>query len=142
MIGGDDQVGRHRDLEPAADRHAVDRGDHRRGTVGQFGKSAEPADAVVAVEVLACRQIPTRREELRPGTGEDDRPNLGVTVEPREHVAHRLAGCRVDRVGLRSIDRDDGGAAVQLDVESGHSTLLQPQRVDGVARRAGRPAPG
>ena len=76
MISGDDQVGRHGDLEPTADCHAVDRGDHRSGSVGQFGKPAEAADAVVAVEILACRQVPTRREELRPCTGEDDCPHL------------------------------------------------------------------
>ena len=135
MLGGDDQVGCHGDLEPSADCHPVDGGDHRRRSVGQFGKPTEPADAVVAVELLARRQVPSGGEELRSGAGEDDRPHDRVGVERGEGVAHRLAGGRVDGVGLRTIDGDDRRAnrATRHGIRSSGllRLFIQPEGIDG-----------
>lgn len=53
MLGGEDQVGRQRDLKTAAATDAVDRTNDRLVEVAQFLQSAEAADAVISVDRIA-----------------------------------------------------------------------------------------
>ncbi len=53
MLGGDDDVGRERQLEAATDGHAVERGDHRLVELEQFLQAAEATDAVIDIGSFA-----------------------------------------------------------------------------------------
>ena len=116
VVGGDDQVGRHCDLEAATHRHAVDRRDHGHGSVGEVGEAAEAAGAVVGVERLAlggCAEVPAGTEEPLACAGDDGDSHRGVVFEADECLAHCVAGGRVDGVGLRAVDGEDGDAVAR-----------------------------
>ncbi len=70
MLGGDDEVGRQRQLESAARGDPVDRGDNRFRAPVQFGQAREPSTAVIGVDRLAGGrglQIPAGAEEAVAG---------------------------------------------------------------------------
>ena len=108
MVGGVDQVAGQRQLEAAADRHAVDGGDHRLVEVGQLLQPAEAADAVVAVDrsppAAAFRSQPAQKNLSPPP----------VTMATRSPGSSRKAAKRspisrcgaVDGVGLWPVERD------------------------------------
>ena len=52
VLGGHDQVAGERDLEAAADRGPVERGDHRLVEIEDLGQAGEAAGAVIGVEPL------------------------------------------------------------------------------------------
>ena len=109
MVGGVDQVAGQRQFEAAADRHAVDAGDHRLVQVAQFLQAGEAADAVVAVDRVAAGrrlEVPAGAEELVAGGPDDGDAQFGVVAERREGLAHQPRGRQVDGVGLRPVERD------------------------------------
>ena len=116
MLGREDQVAGQRQLEAAADRHAVDGGDHRLVEVGQLLQPAEAADAVVAVTGVRRRPPPSgpsrRRRTSRPAADDGD-AQLRIVAEAGECLAQRAAGGAVDGVGLRPVEHDlqDGAVA-------------------------------
>ena len=62
MLGRQDQVAGQRQLEAAADRHAVEGGDHRLVEVGQLLQPAEAADAIVGIGPLAASAAALRSQ--------------------------------------------------------------------------------
>ena len=110
--------------------------------LGQFGKSAEAADAVVAVELLACRRGPNPAEKnFGPAPVRMIARIVGVAVEPAN--ASPIALLVAASIAL-AFGRSMVTTAVppcDLDVESGHSILLQPQGVDCDRAAGVRPAP-
>ena len=110
MLGRQDQVAGERQLEAAADRHAVQRRDHRLVEVGQLLQPAEAADAVVAVGALAALgrglEVPAGAEELLAAAGDDGDPQRRVVAEGGEGAAERAAGGAVDGVGLGPVEHD------------------------------------
>src|SRR5215207_9910614 len=101
------------DLEPAAERGSLDRGDQRLLAVA-------PDDAVLAAALGACapalragQVAPGREHRRRPG--DDSHPELGVVVEPVERGADAVGDRLVDRVALLlALDAHDEHALVDL----------------------------
>ena len=88
-LRGVDQVARQGQLEAAAHRQAVDRGDHRLVEVGQLLEAAEAADAVVAVDGVAVGgglEVPAGAEELVALGAHDRHPEVGVVAEVGEDL--------------------------------------------------------
>ena len=109
MVGGVDQVAGQRQFETAADRHAVDAGDHRLVHVAQFLQAGKAADAVVAVDRIAAGrrlQVPAGAEELVAGGLDDGDAQLRIVAERLECLAHQPRGLQVDGIGLRPVERD------------------------------------
>src|SRR4051794_35463661 len=110
MLGRQDQVAGERQLEAAADRHAVQRRDHRLVEVGELLQPAEPADAVVAVGALRALggglEVPAGAEELLAAAGDDRDPKGRVVAEGGEGAAELAAGGDVDGVGLGPVEHD------------------------------------
>ncbi|EAU48416.1 hypothetical protein R2601_02548 [Salipiger bermudensis HTCC2601] len=128
MIGGEDDVGAERQLEPAAAGDAVDGGDHRLVQAAQFLQPAEAADAVIGIRRLALGrglQIPARAEELLALRGEDCHAQRGIVAEFGEDLAQLAARRHVDGVGLGPVQGDfkHRTAARRQDV-LGHSSIL------------------
>ncbi len=126
LPGRDDQVGRQRQLEAAADRHAIDRRDHGLVQPRQLLQAAEAADPEIGIGGLARGrglEVPAGREEALAGTGDDRHPEIRIVAEGRERFAQRAAGRGVDRVGLRPVEHDLENRAVTRDVENlAHAT--------------------
>ena len=116
MFCGIDEVTGECQFEPAADRHAVDRGNDRFVECGQFLQAAEPADAVVRVRRFAIGrdlEVPSGREKTLSGAGQQRHTQVRVIAEPGEHVAHDLAGGGIDGVRFGPVQGDlkDGAVA-------------------------------
>ena len=93
VLGRHDQVGRHRDLEPAAHGHTVDGGDDRLVEVVAGGDTAEPGLGLAA-HVAARRlvlQVVAGRERTVPGPGDDRDPQIGVGGELVERIGQLAA---------------------------------------------------
>ena len=108
VLRGVDEVAGQRQLEAAADRHAVDGSDHRLVHVEEFLQSAEAADAVVAVDRIARGrrlQVPPGGKEPAALAPDDRHPKVGVVAEPPERLAHQPRGREIDGIRLRPVER-------------------------------------
>ena len=136
VVGGDDEVGAIAISKPpptAMPFTAAITGVRRPGEIGE---PAEAAGAVVAVERLTVAggaEVPTGAEEPPACAGEDGDADGGVVLEADEHLAERLAGGRVDGVGLRAVECHDGDAVGDLDMESTVGHVIPPR--SGARRR-------
>ena len=108
MVGGEDHVAGKRQFQPAAAADPVDRGDHRLVEIRQFLQPAEPADTVVAVDLVAIGrslQVPPGAEEFLSSGGQDRHAQFGIVAKPGEHVAHDPAGRQIDGIGFWPVER-------------------------------------
>jgi len=118
--GGDHEVARQHDLEPAAIGHALDGSDQRR--------VPGPANHAVRTAALggfarAVRQVGARAEHSA-GTGEHSRPQVRVVVEQVERRVQSGGHLRVDRVAFgRPIHPNKQHAPVALG-QDGHALPL------------------
>ena len=109
---GDPQVAPERQLDPAGQAPAVDRGDRRLGR-GEPGRPHRPV-RVVDVEVHRL-QVGAGAEGLAAGAGEDEDAGALVGLEVLQALAERLGGGGVDRVAaLGPVDRQHRGRADPL----------------------------
>ena len=105
---GDAQVAPERQLDPAGQAPAVDRGDRRLGR-GQAGRTHRPV-RVVDVEVHRL-QVGAGAEGLAAGAGEDEHAGALVGLEVHQPLAEGLRGGGVDRVApRRAVDGQDSGS--------------------------------
>jgi hypothetical protein len=133
---GDPEVAAERHLEPAAERHAVDRRDHRLrarlqcrdGDTEARGlwRLAELADVGACDEGLALAD-------------HDDCGNAGIGDGALDAVDHALPYRDAERVHRRVVDRENGDGAL-LGIGDGHANL--PLAVAWLAGRARHPASG
>ena len=128
--GGDPEVGREREAEPAADRRALHRGDDRllrreegdgllvevRGLVDEVRLRAEVG---AGAEVLALR-------------AQHDRPAVGVVVEREDRLDQRLDERDVEEVVRRSVELDRRDVVLDGDGDViGHGARTLLVRVSG-----------
>ena len=118
----DPQVAPQRELEPARDRVALDRGDHRLGE--QHAGRSHRAVAAVGHRVAAAfadRLQVGARAERAVRAGEDRDRALVVGVERAERVGEQRRGRPVDGVArVRPVDRHDRDRPVVLDDDFAH----------------------
>jgi hypothetical protein len=118
-LGGDPQVAARRELEPAADTKAANRGDHRvpatgdriqRG-MGALGIAARPLDRAAVLSEL--RNVGADRERPLAGAGDDHAAQRPIGIKLGEHLAQPVPHGVIDGVQLvRPIERDPGDLAV------------------------------
>ncbi len=101
-VGGEPQRARHRELAPAAERVAVDRGDHRLAEVLDQVEDVLPGQRVFAAGRRGQHgelvDVGAGDERLVAGSGHDDRPHAIVLLE-FEHGAAQL----VERLGVEGV---------------------------------------
>ena len=139
LLGGDDDIGRKRDLEAAAHGDAVDRGDDRLVEVVAIGEPAEALGwavrprAGLGPELGVILEIVAGTECLVAGARDDGDPQVGVGRELVERIRQLLVRHRVERVvDLGAIDGDDQQASVGLDLAVlGHGGFLPAVRCIG-----------
>jgi hypothetical protein len=123
-VGGDDEVGHHRQLAPAAEREAVDRGDPR--LAGGLDEVRGPAREHVSGVEPGCRHgghladVGPGGERLFARAG-DDRASLGrVAFERGESGDQVLEHGAAERVeGLGPVERDQRDGAALFDEDGG-----------------------
>ena len=141
ILARDADVGRHRDLQAAADAVAVERGDH------ELRRLLEPLERLVGVQaehvlelgrnLVEHADVRAGREELLALAGEHD--DLDVLIEPRiqdrvVELAHHLV--RV-RVGRRIVHLDEADVAVLPVVDDALAVerALLRARMESASRR-------
>ena len=125
VLGRDPDVARHRELEPAAEAVAVDRGDDRRpARVHPRGELLDPAGGAALgglLDLLAQRRelgdVGAGDERLLALAAEHDRARLVGAVEPVVLLLELLEQPRRERVHGRVVERDDRDAPVLLDLD-------------------------
>ena len=124
VLGRDPDVAGHRELEPATEAVAVDRGDHGRAAgVHPPAELLDPARRAALGGLLdrgaqrgELGDVGARDERLLAGAAEDERADLVGAVEAVVlllELLHELAGEGVDG---RVVERDDRNRAVLLDL--------------------------
>ena len=99
VLGGDDDVARERDLEPAAEREAVHRGDDRLHQIEARGEAAEAGLRHARHAVLGGPlEIVAGRERALARAGEDRDPAVGVGREVVPDPLELLVRRRMQRV--------------------------------------------
>ena len=108
-FAGHDDVGHHGELQPAAEREAVYRGDHRLRGGGNGAPEPLHAAARDLYRVGVDKFLEVGARGKRFGVaGQHDRPHAGVVRQRREGLRQRLAGGHVQRVaGLRPVQPHD-----------------------------------
>ena len=123
MLLRDPQVGRGRELQPAAERRPVQ---HRDQRLAQAGEAVEDAVAVPdpapphveRLEPAPGDDVRTAAEGLRPRPGQDGDADLAVAVDPVGRRLERLQHRHGERVQLlRPLERQDGDAVLDLDAQ-------------------------
>ena len=96
-VGGDAQVARHRQLEPAAERDAVDGGDHGSRIAATASKAAPEvrADVACRLAVVELGDVGAGGERL-PVAGDDDRLHGGIGGEPLGRLGQRASSMARD----------------------------------------------
>ena len=125
----DAQVAPQRELEPARDREAFDRGDDRlrEQHARRPHRSVAVGHAPVAAAVADRLEVGARAERAA-GAGEHRDVVRVVGVEVAERIGEERRGRAVDRVAhLGAVDRDDRDATLVFDVD-GHDG--SPPRVE------------
>ena len=120
VVGADAHVAAHRELEPAAEAVAVDRGHERR--VGRIHAAADRVEAARRASLVAAGLAQGRElldvgagdERALTGAAQDDRARLGVAVEPADLRLELLDERRRERVHRRVVDRDERDRALVL----------------------------
>ena len=112
----DDDVARERDLEPAAERDAVDGRDERLPEIVARDETAEAAFRHPGHTVLRRPlEVVAGGERAVAGTGEDRDPHVGVLGDVVPDARQLLVGRRVQRVHhFRPVDGDDSDVIALL----------------------------
>ena len=99
VLGGDDDVARERDLEPAAEREAVHRGDDR---LPEIEARREAAEASLGTRGMPCSAVHLRsfpaEKAFSPAPVRMADPAVGVGREVVPHPVQLLVRGRVQRV--------------------------------------------
>ena len=135
---GDPQVAPQRQLEPAGQAPAGDRGDRRLRR--DHAREAERAARVVQAraEALDRLQVGAGAERHAAGAGEDQHARVVVGLEAVVGVGDQLGGGPVDRVApLLAVDRDERrGAAALVGHGSMRGTFSEASHRAGARGRA------
>jgi hypothetical protein len=122
VLRGDADVARDRDLQPAGQAVAVDRGDDRLPALKVAGDAAERrARHLTRVAPLSGHHLGHRHQVVAggegafAGAGEDGDPEVGVVAEVAEGGVQLVAGLGVDGVQpVRAVDRDQRQVSLLL----------------------------
>ena len=120
VVGGEPDVGRHRDLGAAAQRVPVERGDGRAGKpairsqIERIRHAIAPASRSVRSALSSLRSPPGHECPVA-GAGDDQRGRALRPVERLVQLVHRLQ--RDGVAGVRAVDGDDRQAVIQLEVD-------------------------
>ena len=139
VLGRDDKVGGEYQLEAAARRDAVDRGDHRFRPPVQLRQPGETARPVIGVDRFACRrglEVPARAEEPVARSGHDPGAQAGVGLEHGERLVQRVAGGYIDGVRAGPVQRDREHAVGRLRPDRPPAWLAGSRHVRRPARAA------
>ena len=122
-VGGDDQVARERQLEPEAERVAVDGRDHdlrqRLDRLERLVAAADEPERVPRVLERHPTEVGAGGERLRVAAGDDDRADAVVVVEAADRVAELVEKRRAARVQLVGpVQRDNRVPLVSNSVRS------------------------
>jgi hypothetical protein len=104
-----EQVGGQGQLEPAARRDPIDRGDDRLAAPVQLGQSREPPGSVISVDRLAScgrLEIPARTEKPVARSRYDPDPQVRSGLQPGERLVQRMAGGDVHGIRARPVKDD------------------------------------
>src|SRR3546814_8182069 len=111
------EVAPEREFEPAGDRVALDRGDHR--LFEQHPRRAHRPGAAGVVAAGADRAEIETRAEMARTSGQDGDARVPVFRESREGFAKRECGEGIDRIALcGAVDRYDRDRAILRDRKS------------------------
>ena len=94
-----------RDLEAAAERGAVDRGDHR--LAGVFDAGDDLAEAGRLRRLAEFGDVGAG-DEGTPAAGQDDAFDLRVGDGGGNVLVNPATNCRAERIDRGTVDRDDG----------------------------------
>ena len=136
---GDPHVAPERQLDPAGQAPAVDRGDRRLGR-GEPGRAHRPV-RVADVEVHRL-QVGAGAEGLAAGAGEDEDAGAVVGLEVHQALPERLGRGGVDRVApLGAVDRQDGRRPDPLVTQFVRSSRRSLPEIEVGSGRASRGVP-
>jgi hypothetical protein len=144
MVSCDQQVAGERQLQPAAERMAVDGGDDRLVEVPELGQAGESAGAVIELPPLADLgaavgrlDVPASREDPLAGGGDNADAQLRIVAQTDEGLAQQAAGDDIDGVDLRPVERDLEHVAALLDAHRRfHSSISRTTVKDRRIARA------
>ena len=109
VVGGDDDVRAHRQLQPPTTGNAVDCCDHRLVHVSHFLQATEPTNAIIPIHGIPTSsglQIPSGAEEFVTTAGDDRNAQVVVVAEIAKHFAHDPAGLQINCICLGPVQRD------------------------------------
>jgi len=134
-LGRDQQIACERELEAAAERMAVDRGNHRLVQIPQFGQAGEAAGPIVdlppfagLLALMRGLEVPAGGEDAVARPGDDADAQLRIVAQQHEGAAERAARLGIDRVDLGPVERHFEHVAAPLDAHwAGHAILAKPR---------------